>query len=286
MKRILTLALAVLMLALAVTGCGKATTEEKEPSYKILTENFGDEVYAVAFRRDDNALTLKVQEILDAMASEGKSDEIAQKWFGTNSALKDQDFPREITATEGDTSLQYVLDKGTLILGLDDAYPPMGFRNEDGEIIGFDIDMAKEVAARLGVELVIQPISWDSKEFELSSKNIDCIWNGVSVNDSRIEEFNMTKPYLPNAQVILVADNSGIETKADLAGKKIGTQAGSAAMEALESDEYKDVADTFDSIEQYDNYNSAYMDLKAGRISAVIGDKTFIEYILAQDNAK
>ena len=88
------------------------------------------------------------------------------------------------TNEEG-SSLQRILDKGTLVLGLDDSFPPMGFRNENNEIIGFDIDVAKEVSKRLGVELILQPISWTAKEQELNSYNIDCIWNGMSVNEER-----------------------------------------------------------------------------------------------------
>ncbi len=282
MKKILTFALAAMMLTLALTGCGA----EKTKTYKILDENFGDEEYAIAFRRDDDALTLKVQEILDEMSEDGAAAAVSEKWFGVDSVLKGNEFPREIVVKDGDQSLEYVLDKGTLILGLDDSYPPMGYRNDEGEIVGFDIDMAKEVAKRLGVELIVQPIDWDSKEMELSTKNIDCIWNGVSINDDRAENFNMSKPYLPNAQIILVAEDSGISSKADLAGKKVGTQKGSAALEALESDEYKAVSDTFGALEQYADYNSAYMDLKLGRIDAVIGDKTFIEYTVANDTAK
>ena len=78
-----------------------------------------------------------------------------------------------------DESLKYVQDRGKLIMGLDDSFPPMGFRNEQNEIVGFDVDVAKAVAEKLGVELVLQPIDWNAKEQELATKNIDCIWNGM-----------------------------------------------------------------------------------------------------------
>lgn len=116
---------------------------QKGTDYIVLDENFGAENYAIGFRRDDNALTLKIQEILDAMIADGAAGEIAVKWFGSDVMLRDVDFPREIKEIEGDTSLQYILDKGELILGLDETFPPMGFRDENGEIVGFDIDLSQ-----------------------------------------------------------------------------------------------------------------------------------------------
>lgn len=94
-------------------------------------------------------------------------------------------FATKTKTKETGDSLSRILNKNTFILGLDDSFPPMGYRNEDNEIVGFDIDVAKEVCNRLGVQLVIQPISWNAKEQELNSYNIDCIWNGMSINEKR-----------------------------------------------------------------------------------------------------
>ena len=149
MKRIVTFFVAAAMLVGTVSlfSCGK-----KSGKYVVLEDNFGAENYAVGFRKGDDALALKIQEILDEMIADGKAGEIAKKWFDSDVMLRNVDFPRELKASEDDTSLQYVLDKGELILGLDETFPPMGFRDEKGEIIGFDIDLATEVCSRLGVK--------------------------------------------------------------------------------------------------------------------------------------
>lgn len=279
LKRVCSLVMAAVLLicGISLISCGKKGTD-----YIVLDENFGAENYAIGFRRDDNALTLKIQEILDAMIADGAAGEIAVKWFGSDVMLRDVDFPREIKEIEGDTSLQYILDKGELVLGLDETFPPMGFRDENGEIVGFDIDLAKEVCKRLGVELKLQPISWKAKEMELSTKKIDCIWNGMSVDEDRIEGFNLSKPYIANKQIIITSESSGIKTKADLAGKNVGAQEGSSALGAIEAD-----AETFNSfakLTEYESNDEAYLDLKAGRIDALVVDEVYGRYMLEQDN--
>ena len=120
--------------------------------------------------------------------------------------------------SKGDTSLDDVVAKGTFILGLDDSFPPMGFRDENNEIVGFDIDTAREVASRMGVELVTQPIDWNSKEQELATGNIDCIWNGFTVTPEREKVMIFSEPYLRNAQVVVVRGDSDVNTLEDLAG--------------------------------------------------------------------
>ncbi len=266
---------AVLCLAL-FAGCSSGSTAK----YVVLEENFGEEEYAIGFRKTDNALILKVQEILDEMIADGAAGEIAMKWFGEDNLLRNVEFPSAIEET-GDDSLQKILDKGVLVLGLDETFPPMGYRNESGTIVGFDIDLATEVAARLGVELKLQPIDWNAKEMELNDGKIDMIWNGMSLTPARIEEMNMSKPYIANRQIIIVNENSGIKTKADLAGKKVAAQAGSSAIDAMKAD-----AETFASFGQlveFDNNNAAYLDLKAGRVDALVVDEVVGKYMISQD---
>ena len=135
--------------------------------------------------------------------------------------------------TSVDNSLKKVLEKGQFVLGLDDSFPPMGYRDENGEIVGFDIDVAKEVCKRLGVELVTQPIDWTAKEQELQTGNIDCIWNGFTITEERLEAMTFSEPYVDNAQVAVVKLSSGFNTLADLKGKIIGVQAGSLAEIAI-----------------------------------------------------
>ena len=157
----------------------------------------------------------------------------------------------------------------------------MGYRDEDNNIVGFDIDLATEVCKRLGVELVLQPIDWDSKELELNSGNIDCIWNGMSITDERIANMFIPMAYIANSQIIIVGDGSGIATKADLAGKVIGLQAGSSALDALQAD-----TATYESakeVVEYADNVAAYMDLKAGRIDALVVDSVVGYYIIAHN---
>jgi polar amino acid transport system substrate-binding protein len=178
-----------------------------------------------------------------------------------------------------DTSLETIKAKGKLVLGLDDAFPPMGYRNEKNEIVGYDIDLAKEVAKRLGVELILQPIDWNAKEQELNTGKIDCIWNGFTITEERAKNMAFTKPYLKNAQVLVVKKSAPYQTLADLKGKTIGLQAGSSAAEALDgAAEFK--ASLKNVIEFKDNL-TALMDLEIGGVDAVIMD-----LIVANDNIK
>ncbi len=133
-----------------------------------------------------------------------------------------------------DNSLQKVLDSGEFILGLDATFKPMGYTDENDEIVGFDIDCAEEVCARLGVKLVKQPIDWDTKEQDLDSGKIDCIWNGMSINASRQEVMNLSEPYMKNEMVFVVTADSTIASQADLDGKTVAVQSGSSAQEILE----------------------------------------------------
>src|SRR5690554_5133083 len=132
-----------------------------------------------------------------------------------------------------DRSLEKVVEKGVFVLGLDDSFPPMGFRDENNEIVGFDIDLAREVTSRMGVELKLQPIDWNAKEQELNTGNIDCIWNGFTITPERSEMINFSDPYVDNAQVAVVRGDSPVQSLADLASKRVGIQAGSSASDAV-----------------------------------------------------
>ena len=140
-------------------------------------------------------------------------------------------------ATEADLSLQKVLDSGKLVLGLDATFKPMGYTDENDEVVGFDIDVAEEVCARMGVELVKEGINWETKEQDLNAGRIDCIWNGMSVSPSRAEEMNLSEPYMTNAMVFVVPANSDITAMDQLADKIIGVQNGSTAEEILMASE-------------------------------------------------
>lgn len=180
-----------------------------------------------------------------------------------------------------DTSLDYILNKGELILGLDDAFPPMGFRDDSGEIVGFDIDLAKAVCEKLGVELVIQPINWPTKENELNTKNVDCLWNGFSVTPEREEKLTLSIPYMENAIAIVVTKDSGIKSKEDMAGKRLAVQGGSSAEEALYMDENKEFRESIGEINSgFDDYVTALMDLETGNSDAVLMDSVVASYMI------
>lgn len=150
-------------------------------------------------------------------------------------ALGSASCKKQNAASARDTSLDDLVSRGVFVLGLDDSFPPLGFRNADGEIVGYDIDLAKEVAKRLGVDFKAQPIDWGAKEMELNTGKIDCIWNGFTMTKEREEVLTFTKPYLKNAQVLVVRNDSGIRSLKDMAGKTIALQGGSSAQEAVDA---------------------------------------------------
>ncbi len=277
MKRLLAVLFSAAMLCALFTGCSGTGGK-----FVVLEENFGSEDYAVGMRKGDNTFTLAFQTALDDIIADGTAADISKKWFGEDKVLRDKPFPREITDT-GDSSLQYIKDKGKLILGLDVGFDPMGFYDDKGNIVGFDIDLAKEVANRLGVELVLQPISWDAKEMELSGKTIDVIWNGMSVTDKRVEEMNISKPYLSNRMIIIVRDGSDIKTKADLAGKVVACQSGSSALNAIEAE--PDTVATFkELVSSYSDNPTAFLDLKSGRVDALVVDEVVGLNLIAKNS--
>lgn len=176
-------------------------------------------------------------------------------------------------------SLERIQEKGTFILGLDDSFPPMGYRNENNEIVGFDIDLAKEVCSRLGVELVIQPISWSANEKELNSYNIDCIWNGMSITDERKAAMCLSMPYMKNRMFLVTKDSS----VTSIEGKKVGVQTGSSAEKALDE---SDLINKVSEVVGYQDNVTAFMDLEIGGIDAVFVDEVLANYYIASNSKK
>ena len=158
---------------------------------------------------------------------------------------------------------------GTFTVGFDQDFPPMGFVGEDGEYTGFDLELAQETAKRLGLTYVAQPLAWDAKNMELESGNIDCIWNGFTMT-GREDEYTWSQPYMENSQVLVVMEDSGIETLEDLAGKIVEVQADSSAEAALK--EMPDLTSTFGTLQTTPDYNTAFMDLEMGSVDAIAMD--------------
>ncbi len=176
-----------------------------------------------------------------------------------------------------DQSLKKVMDKGVFVLGLDDAFPPMGFRDSNNEIVGYDIDLAKEAAKRIGVKLQSQPIDWNAKEQELNTGKIDCIWNGFTITADRAKVIAFTKPYLKNAQVVVVRADSPVKSLADLKGKSVGLQAGSSAADAV--DGAADFKASLKGVVEFKDNLTALMDLEIKGVDAVVMD-----LLVANDN--
>ena len=178
-------------------------------------------------------------------------------------------------------SVQAGIEDKTLIVGFDAEYPPYGYMDDDGEYTGFDLELAQAVCDLEGWELEKKPINWDSKDMELNSGSIDCIWNGFTIN-GREDDYTWSNPYLNNEQVMVVAADSGIEKLDDLAGKNVVVQAASAALDALNSDDNKDLTASFASLTENPDYNTAFMNLDSGAADAIAVDIGVAKYQLSQ----
>lgn len=171
-----------------------------------------------------------------------------------------------------------------IVVGLDDNFPPMGFKNEKNEIVGFDVDMAKEAAKRLGRPVEFKPIDWSSKEAELKSGRIDCIWNGLNITEERKKNMLFSKPYMECKQLLFVVKGSPIKGQADLKGKIVGMQSASTAEQNLEND--KAFAATLKEVKKYPDCIAAMMDLEAGRLDAIITDEIVGRYYMSKKPGK
>lgn len=167
-----------------------------------------------------------------------------------------------------------------IVIGLDDNFPPMGFRDDKNELVGFDVDLAREAAKRLGVEVEFKPIDWNAKEAELNGQRVDALWNGLTITEERKKNIAFTAPYMQNHQIIVVKADSPVKTKADMAGKTIGVQDGSSAIDAIEKDAA--TAQSFKALKKYGDNVTALMDLATGRVDAVVLDEVVGRYYTAK----
>lgn len=169
-----------------------------------------------------------------------------------------------------------------IVVGLDDSFPPMGFKDEKNEIVGFDIDLAKEVAKRLGREVEFKAIDWNSKEAELKSGRVDILWNGLDITDKRKENMLFSEPYMDNRQIVFVAKNGKVAVagEAYLAGKTIGTQSGGTTEEYFENK--PELKASMKEVKYYPDYINAFMDLENGRLDAVVGDEIIGRYYISK----
>lgn len=165
----------------------------------------------------------------------------------------------------------------TIVIGLDDNFPPMGFRDKDNQLVGYDIDLAREAAKRMDAKVEFKPIEWSAKEAELNGKRIDALWNGLTITEERKKNIAFTAPYMVNHQIIVVLNTSELNAKAELAGKKVGVQEGSTAVNAVESDP---VGAQIATLRKYGDNVTALLDLAAGRLDAVVVDEVVGRYYI------
>ncbi len=186
------------------------------------------------------------------------------------------------TGVNSSESKDSTLDKDELVIGLDDTFVPMGFKDESGELVGFDVELAKAVGEKLNKKIKFQPIDWSMKETELNNGNIDLIWNGYSINDERKQKVEFSNAYLNNRQVIITLADSTVNSKKDLEGKKIGAQNQSSSVDAVEAD--GDLIKTFDGgkLVTFETNNDALMDLESGRLDAIVADEILARYYMKE----
>lgn len=214
-------------------------------------------------------------------ATEAETKAETEQTAADTSAKAEDTTAQEETKAESEAASEAVSESsgGTLIVGFDQDFPPMGFMGDNGEYTGFDLELAKEVAERLGLEYTAQPIAWDSKDMELEAGNIDCIWNGFTMT-GREDDYTWSEAYMANQQVFVVTAESGIKTLADLAGKVVEVQAESSAEAALKDD--PDLTGTFGTLQTTPDYNTAFMDLQMGAVDAIAMDEVVARFQIEQ----
>ena len=247
-------------------GVANYEIESRGDKFMMLEDRLSSEEYGIGFKKGNTELRDKVQATLLDMLADGTFEEIAKKWGLEESICltADDEVQEETTA-----------DDNTFVVGFDAEFPPYGYKDDNGEYVGFDLDLAQEVCDRNGWILKKQPIEWNSKDMELNSGSISCIWNGFTMN-GREDAYTWTTPYVDNSQVVVVRKDSGITQLTDLSGKVVAVQADSSALAALTgedaSEENKALAATFKELQQVGDYNSAFMNLESGAVNAICMD--------------
>ena len=175
------------------------------------------------------------------------------------------------------------LDKSkTYVLGMDDTFAPMGFRDEKGELVGFDVELAQAAAKEMGIKIECQPIDWTVKETELDSGNVDFLWNGYSITPEREKKVLFSDPYMDNRQIIITLKDSPVNSKADLAGKRITVQGESSALEAVMKDDAF-VKSLAEPPVEYATNTECFKDIEAKRCDAIVVDEVLARYYMKQN---
>ena len=181
-----------------------------------------------------------------------------------------------------DNSLDRVISNGKLVVGFTE-FPPMGYE-KDGEYVGFDIDVAKKVCEKLGVELELKYIDWDAKVFELESGRVDAIWNGMTITLDRAEQMTISKKYFDNQLIILTTSSSAINSLSDLNGKVVGVESTSSSHISILNN--LDLKNSLSSLKEYNTSNAALLALESGQIDAMIVDYIYAKYYVLENTDK
>ncbi len=233
--------------------------------FRMLEEQISSEEYGVGFLKGNTELRDEVQDTLYDMVRDGTFAKIAADWELTDC----------VCLTAPDTDAETVGESRTFTVGFDAEFPPYGYQDESGEYVGFDLSLAEEVCKRRGWTLVKQPIDWNSKDMELKTGAIDCIWNGFTIN-GRENDYTWSVPYVDNSQVVVVKKGSDITALNDLAGKVVAVQADSSALAAFTGDDAEEsniaLAASFRDLQQVGDYNTAFLNLESGAVDAVCMD--------------
>ena len=297
MKKKLALLLTAVLAVSMLSGCGGSSnsgaaaepaaekTEEAEApaeeavTYQFIEETLGVESYAIGFRLGDEELAQTVSGAVQALVLNGTYDKIGENYPDIKDylCLKAEDIDEASLPAQGSGDSSF-----TFKHGFDLDYPPYSYRQDDGSVGGFDVELCQAVCEYLGWGYESVPFNWDAKDMELNAKSCDCIWSGFT-KEGREDDYTWGITYSNNTQGILVAADSGIKTLADLSGKIVGVQTATSAYDMLE-DSQKDLADTFAELKVYETYTVAYNDLKAGAIDAIAIDMTAGSFLISGDN--
>lgn len=174
-----------------------------------------------------------------------------------------------------------------VVIGLDDSFVPMGFREKNGKLVGYDVDLAKAVFKQYGIKVDFQTIDWSMKETELKNGTIDLLWNGYSMNPSREKKVAFSRPYLDNRQVLVTKKSSHIDGLSGMAGKSLGVQNGSTGAAVLDAKPklLKDKIKNKSAV-LYDTFPDAFIDLNANRIQGILMDQVYADYYVDHQKDK
>ena len=265
-------------------GVANYEISSRGDKFVMLDDRLSSEKYAIGFKLGNTELRDQVQDALMDMVSDGTFTQIATEWGLEESVC----LSAENTSNDTNTNLDTNAD-GIFTVGFDAEFPPYGYKDDNGEYVGFDLDLAQEVCNRNGWTLKKQPIEWNSKDMELNSGSIDCIWNGFTMN-GREDSYTWSTPYIDNSQVVIVNKNSGIAKLEDLNGKIVAVQADSSALATLSGEdatqENLDLASSFKELQQVGDYNSAFMNLEAGAVDAICMDIGVANYEISSRGDK